>query len=197
MNPKVSCNGLLESYNPSPQVCKISIVPQTYQGCLCVRASVSSICPSVTSDTVRVRPIRVNVLLTLDRVNLDLLCPRWLPHRCHIAATLDGRGCCGRIWLVEGHIRWQRGAYAYVRGAHGRLWDAYAYVRGAYGKLWGAYACRRGAYAGGGAHTLGGGAHTPSRGAHTPGEGTHMPVKGAHTPVKGAHTADYGAHTAG
>jgi hypothetical protein len=32
--------------------------------------------PSITSDKVRVRPIRVNVLLTLDRVNLDLLCPR-------------------------------------------------------------------------------------------------------------------------
>jgi hypothetical protein len=40
--------------------------------------------PSVTSDKVHVRPIRVNVLLTLDRVNLDLSCPRWLPHRCHV-----------------------------------------------------------------------------------------------------------------
>jgi hypothetical protein len=39
---------------------------------------------TVTSNKVRVRPIRVNVLLTLDRVNLDLLYPRWLPHRCHV-----------------------------------------------------------------------------------------------------------------
>jgi hypothetical protein len=49
-----------------------------------VCASVGPSRPSVTSDKVRVRPIRVNVLLTLDRVNLDLLCPRWLPHRCHV-----------------------------------------------------------------------------------------------------------------
>jgi hypothetical protein len=54
------------------------------QGCLCVRPSVSSVRPSVTSDKVHVRPIRVNVLLTLDRVNPDLPCPRWLPHRCHV-----------------------------------------------------------------------------------------------------------------
>jgi hypothetical protein len=54
------------------------------QGCLCVRPFVSSVRPSVTSDKVHVRPIRVNVLLTLDRVNPDLPCPRWLPHRCHV-----------------------------------------------------------------------------------------------------------------
>jgi hypothetical protein len=90
------------------------------QGCLCVRSTVrlvrpsihlvSSVCPSATFDKVRVHPIRVNVLLTLDRVNLDLLCPRWLPHRCHIVATLDGRGCCGTYG-------WLRGAYAYLRRA--------------------------------------------------------------------------------
>jgi hypothetical protein len=68
---------------------------------------------SVTFDKICVHPIRVNVLLTLDRVNLDLLCPWWLPHRCHIAATLDGQGCWGRIWLAKGCIRWWRGAYAF------------------------------------------------------------------------------------
>jgi hypothetical protein len=51
--------------------------------CACVRPSRPSR-PSVTSDKICVRPIRVNVLLTLDRVNLDLLYPRWLPHRCHV-----------------------------------------------------------------------------------------------------------------
>jgi hypothetical protein len=89
------------------------------QGCLCVRACVRLSRPSVTSDKVRVRSIRVNVLLTLDRVNLDLLCPRWLPHCCHIAVRLDGRGCCRRILLAEGRICWRRGAYACRRGAYG------------------------------------------------------------------------------
>jgi hypothetical protein len=101
-----------------------------------VHPSVRLICPSVTSDKVHVRPIRVNVLLTLNRVNLDLLCLRWLPHRCHIAATLNGRRCCGRIRLAEGCIRWWRGAYV----------------------------CQRGAYAGRGAHTPVGGAHTLAEG---------------------------------
>jgi hypothetical protein len=54
--------------------------------------SISSVRPSVTFDKVRVRLIRINVLLTLDRINLDLLCSRWLPHHCDIAAILDGRG---------------------------------------------------------------------------------------------------------
>jgi hypothetical protein len=49
-----------------------------------VCTSVRSSRLSITSDKVRVRPIRINVLLTLDRVNLDLPCPRWLPHRCHV-----------------------------------------------------------------------------------------------------------------
>jgi hypothetical protein len=71
-----------------------------------------SVRPSVPSNKVHVRPIRVNVLLTLDRVNLDLLCPRWLPHCCYITATLDGRGCWGRIRLAEGRIHWLRDAYA-------------------------------------------------------------------------------------
>jgi hypothetical protein len=58
----------------------IRATPTRWQGCLCVRPSVSS----VTSDKVHARPIRVNVLLTLDKINLDLLCPWWLPHRCHV-----------------------------------------------------------------------------------------------------------------
>jgi hypothetical protein len=29
VNPKLMCNDLLESYNPSPQVCKISSTPST------------------------------------------------------------------------------------------------------------------------------------------------------------------------
>jgi hypothetical protein len=106
---------------------------------LFVRPSVRLVRPSVTSDKVHVRPTRVNVLLTLNRVNLDLLCPRWLPHRCHIAATLNGRGCCGRIRLAEGRIRWWRGAYACRRGT-------YACRRGAYVCARGAHSCLRGAY---------------------------------------------------
>jgi hypothetical protein len=86
------------------------------QGCLYFRPFVSSVRPSVTSNKVHVRLIRVNILLTLDRVNLDLLCPRWLPHCCHIAATLDGRGCCGRIRLAEGRIRLLEGRICLHKG---------------------------------------------------------------------------------
>jgi hypothetical protein len=50
--------------------------------------------PSVTSDKVLVRQIRVNAILTSDKVKPELLCPRWLPRcchgGCHVAATLDG-----------------------------------------------------------------------------------------------------------
>jgi hypothetical protein len=35
--------------------------------------------PSVTSDKVLVRQIRVNAMLTSDKVKPELLCPRWLP----------------------------------------------------------------------------------------------------------------------
>jgi hypothetical protein len=110
------------------------------------RVVCASVRPSVTSDKVHVRPIRVNVLLTLNKVNLDLLCPRWLPHRCHIAATLNGRGCCGRIRLAEGRIRWWRGAYAWLRGAYACRRGAYACPRGAYVCARGAHSCLRGAY---------------------------------------------------
>jgi hypothetical protein len=42
--------------------------------------------PSVTSDKARVRHIRVNGMLTSDRVKPELLCTRWLPHRCHVGS---------------------------------------------------------------------------------------------------------------
>jgi hypothetical protein len=138
------------------------------QGCLCVRPSVR---PSVTSDKVHVCPIRVNVLLTLNRVNLDLLCLRWLPHRCHVkwSGLLRAHTAgWGAHTLVEGRIRWWRDAYAYLRGA----------------------------YAGGRAHTPVGGAHTPAQGAHTPASEAHTPAQGAHTSAQGARTAAFGAHTA-
>jgi hypothetical protein len=109
-----------------------------------VCTSVHSSRPSVTSNKVRVCPIRVNVLLTLDRVNLDLLCPQWLPHRCHV-------GWLGLLWAHIGWLRGayacQRGTYACRRGAYACRKGAYAYVRGAYEILWGAYGCRRGTYA--------------------------------------------------
>jgi hypothetical protein len=35
--------------------------------------------PSVPSDKVQVRQIRVNAILTSDKVKPELLCPRWLP----------------------------------------------------------------------------------------------------------------------
>jgi hypothetical protein len=76
-----------------------------------VRPSRPSVChsrPSVTSDKVRVRPIRINVLLTLDRVNLELRCPRWLPYRCHMAAT----------WLPRWMVGVAVGAYGWLRGAN-------------------------------------------------------------------------------
>jgi hypothetical protein len=140
------------------------------QGCLCVR-------PSITSDKVHVRPIRVNVLLTLDRVNLDLLCPRWLPHRCHVEwsgllrAHTAGWGAHtlveGRIRLSEGCIRWRRGAYAYRRGA-------YACLRGAYACRWDAYACLRETYA-------------CRRGAYGWPRGANICARGAHSCLRGAY----------
>jgi hypothetical protein len=118
-----------------------------------------------------------------------------LPHRYHIAATLNGRGCCGRIWLVEGHIRWWRGAYA-GRGAHtlaeghirlseGRIqWrrGAYACRRGTYTYLRGAYACRRGAYAClRGTYACRRGAYGWLRGAYACPRGTKVCTRGVHS----------------
>jgi hypothetical protein len=131
------------------------------QGCLYVRPSISSVHPSVTSDKVHIRLKRVNVLLTLDRVNLDLLCPWWLPHRCHVGwsgllrAHTAGWGAHtlveGRIRLSEGCIRWRRGTYACLRGAYACRRGAYACLRGACPRGANIYArgthnCLRGAY---------------------------------------------------
>jgi hypothetical protein len=45
-----------------------------------------SVRPSVTSDKARVHEIRVNGMLTSDRVKLGLLCPQQLPHCCHVGS---------------------------------------------------------------------------------------------------------------
>jgi hypothetical protein len=96
-----------------------------------VRPSVRS---SVTSDKVHVRPIRVNVLLTLNRVNLDLL-------------------CCGRIRLAEGAYGWLRGAYAGGE-AHTPAGGAHTPVGGAHTPAQGAHTSAQGACtAAFGAHT--------------------------------------------
>jgi hypothetical protein len=42
--------------------------------------------PSVTSNKARVRHIRINGMLTSNRVKPELLCPWWLPHRCHVGS---------------------------------------------------------------------------------------------------------------
>jgi hypothetical protein len=59
------------------------------------------------SDKVRVCPIRVNVLLTLDRINLDLLLST-------VATTALSRWMVG---VAAGAYGWLRGAYV-GGGAH-------------------------------------------------------------------------------
>jgi hypothetical protein len=49
-----------------------------------VMATDVQIRPSVTSDKALVRQIRVNAMLTFDRIKLELLCPWWLPRCCHV-----------------------------------------------------------------------------------------------------------------
>jgi hypothetical protein len=56
------------------------------QGCHGDEQTDTSILPSVTSDKARVRQIRINGMLTFDRIKPELLCPWWLPHRCHIGS---------------------------------------------------------------------------------------------------------------
>jgi hypothetical protein len=86
------------------------------------------------SDKVRVRPIRINVLLTLDRINLDwsmsTVAATSLPHRCHVrwsgllqagwgAHTLaEGRMCLhkGRIQKTVGCIRLSEGRICLSEG---------------------------------------------------------------------------------
>jgi hypothetical protein len=47
-------------------------------------------CPFVTSNKVLVCQIKVNAMLTSNKVKLELLCPRWLTSHCHVVAMLDG-----------------------------------------------------------------------------------------------------------
>jgi hypothetical protein len=54
------------------------------QGCHGDGRSDTSVRPSGTSDEVLVRQIRVNAMLTSDKVKPELLCPRWLPRCCHV-----------------------------------------------------------------------------------------------------------------
>jgi hypothetical protein len=64
--------------------------------------------PSVTSDKTRVRHIRVNGMLTSDRVKPELLCPRWLP-RWILGHYVIGAGArtawWGRAQLPEGRAQ--------------------------------------------------------------------------------------------
>jgi hypothetical protein len=70
--------------------------------------------PSVTSDKVLVRQIRVNAMLTSDKVKPELLCPRWLPCRCHVGwldvLPLYCTGCRAHS-SMEGANGCHRGAY--------------------------------------------------------------------------------------
>jgi hypothetical protein len=63
-----------------------SLSPPRRQGCQSDGRTGTSVRLSVTSDKARVRHIRVNGMLTSDRVKPELLCLRWLPHRCHIGS---------------------------------------------------------------------------------------------------------------
>jgi hypothetical protein len=45
------------------------------QRCMCVQASVMSVTSDFPSNKAHVRPIRVNVMLTFNKVKLELLCP--------------------------------------------------------------------------------------------------------------------------
>jgi hypothetical protein len=54
------------------------------QGCHGDGRTDMSVCPSVTSDKVLVRQIRVNAMLTYDKVKPELLCPQWQPRCCHV-----------------------------------------------------------------------------------------------------------------
>jgi hypothetical protein len=58
--------------------------PSLSQGCHGDGRTDTSVCPSVTSEKVLVRQIRVNAMLTYDKVKPELLCPQWLPRCCHV-----------------------------------------------------------------------------------------------------------------
>jgi hypothetical protein len=52
--------------------------------CASVRPSVMFVTSNRPSDNTHVHLIRVNSVLTLDKVKMELLSPRWLPHGCHV-----------------------------------------------------------------------------------------------------------------
>jgi demethoxyubiquinone hydroxylase (CLK1/Coq7/Cat5 family) len=56
------------------------------QGCHGDKRTDTFVRPSVMFNKARVHQIRVNGMLTSDRVKPELLCPRWLPHRYHIGS---------------------------------------------------------------------------------------------------------------
>jgi hypothetical protein len=95
--------------------------------------------PSCPSDKALLHQIRVNAMLTSDRVKLELLCPWWLPHRCHIGLLdasfhyiigVGGRTAWwGHIRLPKGRSRLHEGC-AWLREGHVRLGG------GAHGSLW-------------------------------------------------------------
>jgi hypothetical protein len=75
----------LFQFHPSNNSNSISSALLYYlQGCHGDGRTDTSVCPSVTSDKVLVRQIRVNAMLTYDKVKPELLCPRWLPRCCHV-----------------------------------------------------------------------------------------------------------------
>jgi hypothetical protein len=92
------------------------------------------------SRPIRVYQIRVNAMLTSERVKSELLCPRWLPHGCHVG-WLDVNFHY-IVWIVERTALWgarmteNRGAHGWTRGVHGWTGDVHASEGGK-----GAYAC--------------------------------------------------------
>jgi hypothetical protein len=55
-----------------------------------VRPSVMFVTFDCLSDKVHVHPIRINAMLTLDRVKPELLSPQWLPHRLGLSYWATG-----------------------------------------------------------------------------------------------------------
>jgi hypothetical protein len=117
--------------------------------------------PSVTSDKTLGRQIRVNAMLTSDRVKPELLCSWWLPRRCHVG------------WLdISFH-------YIARVADHTALWGARTVAIGARMAGDSARTPRRVA------PTLGEGCACLDGGAHTPREGARTPKGGAQTPRRG------------
>ena len=60
------------------------LVHDDSQGCHADRPISRHVRLLVRSDRAHVSDMTVNGMLTSDRVKPELLCPRWLPHRCHV-----------------------------------------------------------------------------------------------------------------